>query len=413
MVGEVGVEAAVARAHHDEWAFVVAATLRLTGDIDVAEECAQEAFASAVSSWTITGIPRRPGAWLTTVARRRAIDVLRRRSAGERLLTTWVEPEREPPLDDGEGSFPDDRLRLVFTCCHPALAREAQVALTLRLLCGLTTPEVARAFLVSDSTMAARLTRAKKRIRATRIPYRVPDPEDLPARVASVLDVIHLLFTAGYTAPGGSDLVRRDLVERATDLARMVRDLLPDDPEVASLLALILLTDARRPTRTDRDGRLLLLSEQDRALWDRDAIEEGVALVRDALTRPPAGRYALMAAVAALHARAPSWEETDWAEIVAIYDSLVSVWPSPVVALNRAVALGFAVGPAAGLAALEEVARDPQLASYAYLASTRADLLRRLGRRDEAREAYCEAIELTTNDVEREFLTARWRDLSS
>ncbi len=301
----------------------------------------------------------------------------------------------------------DDRLRLVFTCCHPSLALETQVALTLRLLCGLSTGEVARAFLVGEATMAARLTRAKKKITAARIPYRVPSAADLPERVAAVLTVVELLFTTGHTAPAGADLVRRDLVERALDLARLLRRLLPADADVAGLLALILLTDARRATRTDAAGRLVLLADQDRSRWDHAVIEEGIALVREALRRRPPGRFALTAAIAAVHAEAPRWDATDWRELVGLYDVLVATWPSPVVALNRAVAVGFAAGPAAGLAALDALADEPQLATYAYLASARADTLRRLGRTGEARLAYAEALVLTTNAVERDFLAGR------
>ena len=321
-----------------------------------------------------------------------------------------VEPETTPGADelvDDIDVIPDDRLRLICTCCHPALARETQIALTLRLVCGLTTGEVARAFLVSEPTMAARITRAKKKISAARIPYRVPPAAELPERVDAVLDVVHLLFTTGHTAPSGADLVRRDLVERAIDLARMLRVLLPDDADVAGLLALVLLTDARRETRTADDGRLLLLEEQDRSRWDRSEISEGVALVRAALRRRPPGRFALQAAIAAVHAEAPSWEATDWREIVALYDVLRTVWPSPVVALNRAVALGMADGPAAGLAALDELGTEPQLAGYGYLAAARADFLRRLGRLDEARTSYEEALLLTENAVERAFLERR------
>ena len=397
---------AVAVAHRREWAFVLAATVRVTRDLDLAEECVQDAYAQALTAWAANGVPAKPGAWLTTVARRRALDLVRREATLRRALPLLVEDEAAPPSAEHD-RFPDDRLRLICTCCHPALAAEAQVALTLRLVCGLTTAEVARAFLVSEPTMAARITRAKKKIAAARIPYRVPHPDELPARIEGVLAVVHLLFTTGHTAPVGADLVRRDLVERALDLARMVRTLLPDDADVAALLALILLTDARRATRVGADGRLLLLSEQDRARWDRAAIEEGLALVRQALTRRPPGRYVLEAAIAAVHAEAPAWAATDWEEVVGLYDLLVQVWPSPVVALNRAVAVGLAHGPAAGLSALDALAAEPQLAGYAYLPAARADFLRRLGRADEARTAYEEAVLLTENDVERAFLADR------
>jgi RNA polymerase sigma-70 factor (ECF subfamily) len=410
----VSVEAAVADAHRREWGFVLAATVRVTGDIDLAEECVQDAYARALASWPGRGVPARPGAWLTTVARRRAIDLLRRRATQDRSKPLLIEAATAAPAD-GEIDLPeiaDDRLRLIFTCCHPALATEAQVALTLRLLCGLTTAEVARAFLVSEATMAARITRAKKKIAAARIPYQVPSREELPARVDAVLTVVHLLFSTGHTAPAGADLVRRDLVERSLDLARMLRTLLPDNADVAGLLALILLTDARRPSRVNDDGSLVLLPDQDRRQWDHAAIREGAALVREALRRRPPGRFALMAAISAVHGQAPTWEATDWGEIVGLYDLLIAIWPSPVVALNRAVALGMADGSEAGLAALDELGSEPILAGYPYLAASRADFLRRLGRTTEARLAYEEALMLCENAIEREFLTRRLQDLS-
>jgi len=401
------VAAAVADAHRREWGFVLAATVRVTRDLDLAEECVQDAYAKALTSWTESGIPSRPAAWLTTTARNRALDLFRRDALFRRAMPELVMDDVAPPDEPDEGEIADDRLRLICTCCHPALGREAQVALTLRLLCGLSTAEVARAFLVSEPTMAARLTRAKKKIAAARIPYRVPSAAELPERIVAVAEVVHLLFTTGHTAPAGSDLVRRDLVERATDLARMLRVLLPGSTDVAGLLALVLLTDARRDTRLDDRGQLVLLENQDRSRWDRRAIAEGVALVREALRARPPSRYALQAAIAAVHAEASSWDETDWAEIVALYGLLGELWPSPVVALNRAVAVGFAQGPQAGLAALDELATEPQLAGYGYLAAARADFLRRLGRLDEARTAYVEALHLTTNEVEREFLQRR------
>ncbi len=407
-MSEVAAAAAVAEAHRREWGFVLAATVRVTRDIDLAEECVQDAYARALSTWASRGIPANPGAWLTTVARRRALDLLRRdASLRARLPLLLDEPDPVP-----QPEIPDDRLRLIFTCCHPSLAQPAQVALTLRLLCGLTTAEVAHAFLVSESTMAARITRAKKKIAAARIPYEVPQTAALSARIDAVLTVVHLLFTTGHTAPAGASLVRRDLVERALDLARMLRLLLPSDADVAGLLGLIVLTDARRSARVADDGRLLLLADQDRSRWDQAAIAEGVALVREALRRRPPGRFALMAAIAAVHAEAPSWDETDWRELVGLYDLLVDIWPSPVVALNRGVALGFASGPSDGLAVLDALAAEPQLAGYGYLAAARADFLRRLGRFDEARTAYEEALLLTENEVERRFLADRLESLS-
>ena len=391
---------------------MLAATIRVTGDIDVAEECVQDAFTRALATWSKSGIPVKAGAWLTTVARRRAIDTLRRQSSQRRVMANFVEPQESAlPSDSDLASIADDRLRLIFTCCHPALSSETQVALSLRLLCGLTTSEVARAFLVTESTMAARITRGKKKIATSHIPYRVPTVEELPARVETVLSAIHLVFTTGHTAPSGSDLVRRDLVDRALDLSRLLRTLLPDDAEVAGLLGLIILTDARRQTRTSSDGALLLLSEQDRTQWDHGAISEGAALVREALRTRPAGRFVLMAAIATIHAEAPSWDETSWDEIVALYDLLLIVWPSPVVALNRAVAVGIADGPEAGLEALSDLTSDGALLGYNYLASTRADFLRRLGRKDEARLAYEEALSQCENEVERAFLVSRLREL--
>jgi len=380
---------------------VLAATVRVTRDLDLAEECAQDAYAQALRTWADSGIPERPGAWLTTVARNRAMDVLRRESAFRRALPLLVMEE------PAAGPEQDDRLRLIFTCCHPALAREAQVALTLRLLCGLTTAEVARAFLVQESTMAARITRAKKKIAAARIPYRVPAPDELSERVGAVLEVVHLVFSTGHTAPSGEHLVRRDLVDGALGLARMLHSLLPGDDEVAGLLALLLLIDARRDTRLSADGRLTLLAEQDRTRWDTRQIAEGTSLLAQSLRGREPTRYAVQAAIAAVHAEAPTWAATDWSEIVGLYDVLRGLWPSPVVELNRAVALGQRDGPRAGLDALAPLLDEPALATYGYLSAARADFLRRLGRRAEAAAAYEEALALTDNDVERAFLTGR------
>jgi RNA polymerase sigma-70 factor (ECF subfamily) len=404
----------VTEAFQREWAFVLAATVRVTGDIDVAEECVQDAFARAMSAWSLTGVPERTGAWLTTVARRRAIDLLRRRNSHERILASIVEPDVTPLPNDTElQEIADDRLRLIFTCCHPALSIDTQVALTLRLLCGLTTVEVARAFLVSDSTMAARLTRGKKKIALSHIPYRVPLAAELPERIDAVLSTLYLVFTTGHTAPSGTNLMRRDLVDRSLQLARMLRELLPLDPNVAGLLALIMLTDARRETRTDSDGALLLLSEQDRALWDAQAIAEGTELVKQAAPHTDAGRYVLMAAIAAVHANAPTWELTEWEHIVDCYDILFETWPTPVVALNRAVAIGLARGPCEGLRSLDELAGERQLEGYAYLSSARAHFLEQLGRANDARAAYLEALSLSENDVEHAFLERRILDLGA
>ena len=393
---------------------MLAATVRVTGDIDLAEECVQDAYARALATWSTSGIPTKPGAWLTTVARRRAIDLARRDSTHDRALPLLVQRVASHGPDEAvPPEIVDDRLRLIFTCCHPAIGPDAQVALTLRLICGLTTAEVARSFLISEATMAARITRAKKKIAMARIPYRVPPVEELPSRIDAVLTVVHLLYSTGHTAPVGADLVRRDLVERSLDLARVLRTLLPDDADVAGLLALILLTDARQATRLGEDGHLVLLAQQDRAQWDQSAIAEGIALVRIALQRRPPGRFALMAAIAAVHAQAPSWDATDWGEIVGLYDVLVEIWPSPVVALNRAVAVGLAEGPAAGLVALDALDTEPILSTYSYLASARADFLRQLGRTDEARTAYEEALLLSENAVERSFLAERLSQIGS
>jgi len=408
------VAAAVADAHRRDWGFVLAATARITRDLDAAEDCVQDAYAEALVAWA-SGVPAKPGAWLTLVARRRAMNLIRRKDTLSRKLPLLADAGETPGPGDGDDTaihaIPDDRLRLIFTCCHPALPAEARVALTLRLLCGLTTAEVASAFLVSEPTMAARITRAKKKITAARIPYQVPPASELPDRLAAVLDVVHLLFTTGHTAPAGQSLQRRDLAERALDLARMLRHLLPDDPAVAGLLALILLTDARRHARTSADGELLLLSEQDRSRWDRTEIGEGLALIRAALAHRPPTRYALMAAIAAVHAEAPRWEATDWRQITELYDGLTQIWPSPVVALNRAIAIGESRGPGAGLAALDQLAADPQLAGYHYLPAARAEFLRRLDRPDDARLAYHEALVLASNPVERDFLARQLAEL--
>jgi RNA polymerase sigma-70 factor (ECF subfamily) len=398
---------ALAEAHRREWGFVLAATARVARDLDLAEECVQEAYASALGAWERDGVPDRPGAWLTTAARRRALDELRRGQAFKARMPLLVEPDTDAdPLPGTEDEIPDDRLRLIFTCCHPALAREAQLALTLRLVCGVTTGDVARLLLVKETAMAARVTRAKKKIAAARIAYRVPEAHELPARLDAVLTVIHLLYTSGHAAPSGPQLTRADVAGRALDLARLLVKLMPDEREARGLLALLLLGEARRSTRTDAHGRLVRLDEQDRGAWDRDAIEEGHRLVVGAL-RGGAGRFALQAAIAALHATAASYEDTDWAQIVTLYDELLKVWPSPVVGLNRAVALAMVEGPEAGLAAVAAIEGDKRLAGYRYLPAVKADLLGRLGRRDEAAGAYRAALDLAANEAEREFLAGR------
>ncbi|MQM24748.1 RNA polymerase sigma factor [Glycomyces albidus] len=416
---EAAVEAAVADAHRRGWAQVLAATVRVTRDFDLAEECVQEAYAAALAGWGRDGIPDNPLAWLTTTAKRRALDAVRRTHTLRSKLPLLVEPletggapaDDEPDSLDPEHAVADERLRLVFLCCHPALAQEAQSALTLRLVCGLPTADIARALLVSEPTLAARITRAKRKIATARIPFRLPAAAELPDRLHAVLGVIHLLFTAGHTAPSGAPLTRPDLVAQAMRLARMLRELMPDEREVRGLLALLLVTDARRETRVDADGRLLLLEDQDRSLWDRAALAEGHDLIAGALRGGRPGRYLLQAAIASLYAEAPSYEQTDWPQIVALYDALLRAWPSPVVALNRAVADSMVSGPTQALQAVTELEQDGRLARYQYLPAVKADLLRRLGRSQEAAVAYRQALDLTGNDTERAFLEARLADL--
>jgi RNA polymerase sigma-70 factor (ECF subfamily) len=386
---------------------VLAATVRVTRDLDAAEEVVQDAYVQALRTWARDGVPDRPGAWLTTVARRTALNVVRRRKTLQAKLPLLLEPEAAEMPDADTDAIPDDRLRLIFICCHPALSPEAQVALTLRLVCGVATPDIAQAFIVAERTMAARLTRAKKKIAAARIPYTVPSPDELPARVDAVLTVIHLLYATGHTAPSGAELVRDELTGRALDLMRMLRVLLPGDREVAGLLALLLVHEARRTTRTDDDGRLLRLEDQDRSAWDRDVIAEADRLIVATLQAGPPGRFVLQAAIAALHAQAPTYAETDWPQILTLYDELLRRWPSPVVALNRAVAVSMVHGPEAALTEVEALERDGRLAGYRYLPATKADLLHRLGRDREAVAAYKAALELSGNAAEQEFLQAR------
>jgi RNA polymerase sigma-70 factor, ECF subfamily len=394
--------------------------VRVAGDIDLAQECAQDAYLSALETWRRDGIPRNPGAWLTIAARRKALDSHRRAAALRAKIPLLIEPYRDgSPSPETQltemDQIPDDRLRLLFTCCHPALAREAQVALTLRLVCGLTTEQIAHAFLVSEPTMAARVTRAKKKISGARIPYRVPDSHELPERLDAVLTAVHLVFTAGHTAPTGDALVRPDLVDRAIELCRVLVELMPDEREVRGLLALMLVTDARRITRVDEAGRLVLLEDQDRSRWDHVAIEQCRAMVLEALRGGRPGRFVIQAAIAALHAEAPRFADTDWGQVVDLYDLLLEAWPSPVVALNRIVAVGFRSGPEAGLAALDllEVGAGRALSTYHYLPATRADFLRRLGRDEAAAASYRRALSLVENDVERAFLEGRLATLST
>ncbi|MCW2992893.1 MAG: polymerase sigma-70 factor, subfamily [Conexibacter sp.] len=389
---------------------MLAATVRVTRGLDSAEEAVQDAYVQALRTWARDGVPDRPGAWLTLVARRTALNAMQRRQTLAAKLPLLVVPDdgAEAATEAEAEAIPDDRLRLVFTCCHPALAQEAQIALTLRYVCGVATRDVASALLVSEATMAARLTRAKKKIAAARIPYAIPAAGELAERVDAVLSVIHLLSTTGHVAPTGEALVRDDLTDRALDLARMMMLLLPAEREAAGLLALLLVHQARRATRTSADGALRRLEEQDRAAWDRALIGEADRLLVAALRAGPPGRFTLQAAIAALHAQAPSQEETDWAQILVLYDELLRVWPSPVVALNRAVAVLMADGPETALAEVERLERDGALAGYRYLPATKADILRRLGRDAEAVDAYRQALALTGNAAERRFLEDRF-----
>ncbi len=415
---------ALSDAHRREWAFVLAATVRVAGDLDLAEECAQQAYVDALQAWARSGVPDRPGAWLTTTARRRAVDRLRREVTLRRKLPLLVEPVEadasgSPSGSDEDGGdadgsdevVPDDRLRLVFTCCHPALAPAARIALTLRLVCGVATPDVARAFLVPEPTMAARITRAKKKIAQARIPYRTPTAAELPERLDSVLATVHLLFSSGHTAPTGELLVRDDLCERALDLARTLVRLLPDEREAHGLLGLLLLVHARRSTRLDTRGRLVLLEDQDRHRWDERMVLDGLRHTVLGLQGRP-GRFALQAAIAGAHATSPAFDLTDWPRIVHLYDLLLAVEPSPVVELNRAAAVAFADGPAPALALVERLADDPRLRAYPYVHAVRADLLRQLDRPVEAARSYRAALALTANGAERDFLQRRLDELA-
>jgi RNA polymerase sigma-70 factor, ECF subfamily len=394
----------------------LATLTRLLGDIGAAEDAVQEAFVEAMRTWTVRGVPRTPGAWITTTARNRALDRLRR-EARRPVKEEAAVRERPDALggpgwpggtdDDEVHPVADDQLRMVFTCCHPALAPAAQVALTLRLVCGLQTAEIARAFLQPEPTVAQRLVRAKAKIRDAAIPFRVPPSHLLPERLPLVLACVYLVFSEGYAATAGDELVRRELCDEGVRLARLVVELMPDEPEARGLLALVLLQDARRPARLSPDGDLVLLEAQDRSAWDDDRIAEGVRHLEQARRRARTGPYQLQAAVAAAHSTAATWEETDWPHIAALYAGLATLAPSPVVELNRAVAVAFAEGPAAGLRILDAVAGDPRLGRTHQLAATRADLLRRLGRRDEAAAAYREALALVATAPERAFLERR------
>ena len=393
------VEAAqIGRIFREESGRSVATLIRIFGDIDIAEDAVQEAFAVALRKWPFDGLPPNPGGWITTTARNRAIERLRREVRGRELLSevaTLSPGNDDPGMPKEVGPVQDDRLRLIFTCCHPALSAEAQVALTLRLLCGMTTDEVARAFLVAEPTMAQRLVRAKRKIKAARIPYRVPEDHELSGRLRPVLAVVYLVYNAGLTGPG-----EPGLCSEAIRLARILSTLMPDEPEAAGLLALLLLTESRRALRTRPDGSLVVLGEQDRTRWDRVLIEEGQAIVRRCLRRNQPGPYQLQAAINAVHADAPTVEQTDWWQIVALYDQLLAVAPTPVVALNRAIAIGEVRGPAAALALVDDLDLD----NYYPFHATRADLLRRLGRHAEAAAAYERAAAMAPTNAERDFL---------
>jgi len=402
---------AITRAHHEEWARVVASLTRRFGDLDLAEEAAAEAYATAVERWPADGVPPNPGAWLTTTANRKAIDRIRReKKRGDKQKEAQLVYDDDPP--EPAGAIDDERLRLIFTCCHPALAMETRVALTLRMVAGLTVPEIARAFLVQETAMAQRITRAKAKIKAARIPFRVPSAEDLPVRVSGVLAVLFLVFNEGYLATGpGTDPVRHDLTAEAIRLTGLIRALLPDDGEVAGLLALMLLTEARRTARISASGELVTLDEQDRGTWDAALIAEGHRLVRERLAAAAAGvapgRYQILAAISAVHTSARDVRDTDWSQVVALYDQLARLDPSPVIALNRAIAVAELDGPQVALAAVDRL--EHRLAGYYLYPATRADLLRRLGRPDKSRAAYDKAIELAGNTAETAYL-ARRRD---
>jgi RNA polymerase sigma-70 factor, ECF subfamily len=399
----------IERVFREEYGRAVSVLVRACGDIDTAEEAVQDAFAAAVERWPSAGVPPNPAAWIITTARNRAIDRFRRDSTRDdrHAEAMRLHEAGEPEMNQEESAVRDDQLRLIFTCCHPALATSVQVALTLRLLGGLTTPEIARAFLVPEATMAQRLVRAKGKIRDARIPYRVPNASELPGRLRAVLAVVYLIFNEGYTASSGDRLIREDLCADAIRLGRLLAELLPDDPEVQGLLALMLLLESRRAARTTAGGAMVLLADQDRRLWDRRLVAEGQAIVRQCLARNEPGPYQIQAAINAVHSDAPSAEATDWRQIVALYGQHLAIAPSPVVVLNRAVAVAEVDGPDAALDLVEKL----DLGGYRLYHAIRADLLRRVGRGAEASLAYDAAIALTENEAEREFLESRRRSL--
>lgn len=408
------------RVFREEYGRIIAGLIRLSGSFDLAEESLQEAFAAALLEWERQGAPRNPGAWLTTVAHRKLLDALRRaKTRSEKEPELRHEAERtqgaaDPPLSPFSSEamdYPDERLRLIFTCCHPALNREAQVALTLRTLGGLSTAEIARAFLVPEATMAQRLVRAKNKIRQARIPYEVPRLDVLPERLGAVQTALYLIFNEGYTATGGDELVRADLCAESIRLTRVLCELLPDEPENLGLLSLMLLQDSRRLTRTDAEGDLVVLEDQDRSRWNANEIAEGMATLARAQRLDRVGAYQLQAAIAAAHAVAKTAAETNWAGIVRLYDRLLQIHPSPIVALNRAAAVAMSEGYERGLALVEEAGASGRLEDYYLFHAARADLLRRLNRFEAAADAYDRALDLTTNRVERRYLKRRLRDL--
>ena len=397
----------------EQYGRIIATLIRQSGSFDLAEEALHEAFVAAAETWERDGPPRNPGAWLTTVAHRRLLDALRRdrtRSDKQSEIeyeATRLQPFIEPALLEDTVEYPDDRLRLIFTCCHPSLSRDAQVALTLRTLGGLTTTEIAHAFLLPEATLAQRLVRAKQKIRLARIPYEIPSLERLSERLAAVQAVIYLIFNEGYAASAGESLVRNDLCAEAIRLGRVLCELLPDEPENLGLLALMLLQDSRRKARVNDRGELVTLEEQDRSLWDRKEIDEGLRLVERALALGAAGRYQIQAAIAALHCEAETAAQTDWRQIVALYEELMRLSASPVVALNHAAAVAMADGAAAGLKLIDELGAANKLDNYYLYHAARADLLRRLARRDAAHAAYLRALALTTNQVEQNYIRRR------
>lgn len=409
-MGQSGARSSVESMFREERGRLLASLVRRYGDLDLAEEVASEAIEAALVHWPVDGVPVKPGAWLLTTARRKAVDRLRRDQAyAARLAVLQVEADRADPAPpaDADGELPDERLQLFFTCAHPALPAEDRVALTLRCLAGLTTPEVARAFLVPSATMAQRIVRAKKKIREARIPFRVPGADELPDRLPGVLQVVYSTFTEGYAASSGPDLQRPDLAEEAIRLGRILRRLLPAEREVAGLLGLMLLVHARRDARTGPDGEVVLLDDQDRGRWDRTMIEEGSGLVLVALTGGPPGLYGVQAAIAALHDEAADVATTDWPQVVALYDVLLALAPSPVVALNRAAAVAMRDGPEAGLVLLDELSEEPRLRGYHLYPLARADLLHRLGRFAEAAAAYREALDLAGTEPDQAHLRRR------